>query len=100
MRSIGGDTTKMVEKYAEGRSSSWIYYTEDGKYCVKTVSEAEAAALVRILPDYEGNISSNPSKYQLLEKLLKNINNKYATIELLRKNIKDKMELLRKSTKL
>ena len=61
MNSIKGNTEAMCEKYTEGRSDSWFYFSEDGLYIVKTLEEGEATLLLNILPWYLQHMSENPN---------------------------------------
>jgi hypothetical protein len=59
--SIKGDTDAMIEKYTEGRSGSFFYFSEDGEYIVKTLSKSEATFLLQsFLPAYVDYMSKNP----------------------------------------
>lgn len=51
-------TTK--EKFSEGQSGSFLYFSSDLKYIVKTTNHEEKEALVRILPKYVEHFRSNP----------------------------------------
>lgn len=37
----------MIEKYTEGRSGSFFYFSEDGDYIVKTLTESGPSVRVR-----------------------------------------------------
>ena len=50
----------MLEKYTEGRSSAFFYYSEDGQYIVKTLTRSETGALLRILPHFVSYMSKEP----------------------------------------
>ena len=50
----------MIERYTEGRSSSWFYFSEDNKYIVKTLEENEADLLLQLLPSYQEHMVNNP----------------------------------------
>jgi hypothetical protein len=63
VQSLRGNTDAMVERYTEGRSSSWFYFSEDNKYIVKTLEESEARLLVRILPQYQQYMAQNPDSF-------------------------------------
>ena len=58
--SLRGNTEAMCEKYTEGRSTSWFYFSEDSKYIVKTLEETEAELLLHILPFYLKHMTENP----------------------------------------
>ena len=51
-------TTK--EKFSEGQSGSFLYFSSDLKYIVKTTNREEKDALVRILPQYLEHLRQNP----------------------------------------
>ena len=59
-QSIKGETEKMIEKFTEGRSGSFFYFSEDGKYIVKTLTTGESKFLVHFLPHYIKYMSNNP----------------------------------------
>lgn len=66
--SFGGDQNKMKEKYTEGRSGSFFYFTADFKFIVKTVSRGEKEFLLRILPAYMSHVLNHPET--LINKLV------------------------------
>ncbi|KAF1794232.1 Phosphatidylinositol-4-phosphate 5-kinase, N-terminal domain [Phytophthora cactorum] len=53
-----GATTK--ERFSEGRSGAFMFYTSDESLIVKTMSPEECAFLRKIAPNYEAYMSSNP----------------------------------------
>ena len=46
----------MLEKFTEGRSGSFFYFTHDSRYMVKTVTQSELSLLRHILPQYIAHI--------------------------------------------
>ena len=60
LSSILGDTAAMVEKYTEGRSTAFFYFTSDGRFLVKTLTRSEATLLLDILPAYVRHMATNP----------------------------------------
>ena len=55
-----GQSTAMLEKFTEGRSGSFFYFTYDHRYIVKTVTKAERRCLQHFLPEYATYIKSQP----------------------------------------
>ena len=53
----------MIEKYTEGRSASFFYFSEDSKYIVKTLTLTEAQLFIRILPSYCEYMCAYPSTF-------------------------------------
>eukprot|EP00002_Diphylleia_rotans_P008144 TRINITY_DN1787_c0_g1_i2.p1 TRINITY_DN1787_c0_g1~~TRINITY_DN1787_c0_g1_i2.p1 ORF type:complete len:705 (+),score=101.92 TRINITY_DN1787_c0_g1_i2:63-2177(+) len=53
----------MKERFSEGQSGSFLYFTEDGKYVVKTVSQEEKNSLLKILPHYYNHVIENPGSH-------------------------------------
>ena len=51
----------VVQKFSEGRSGSFFYFTHDSKFVVKTLVESEARYFIKILPDYVDHIVNNES---------------------------------------
>ena len=56
-----GVAASMLEKFTEGRSGSFFYFTHDYKYIVKTVTSDECVLLQRILPSYLAHVTANPT---------------------------------------
>lgn len=52
--------TAMMEKFTEGRSGSFFYFTHDSRYIVKTVSSSEVTLLNQHIRDYFFYLHSNP----------------------------------------
>jgi len=48
-------------KHSEGRSGSFFYFTDDGKFAIKLIPRHEALALLRMLSDYVNYVESNPN---------------------------------------
>ncbi|KAG6597789.1 phosphatidylinositol-4-phosphate 5 kinase-like protein [Phytophthora cinnamomi] len=53
-----GATTK--ERFSEGRSGAFMFYTSDESLIVKTMSPEECAFLRKMAPNYEAYMTSNP----------------------------------------
>lgn len=49
------------EADAAGKSSAFFVFTEDGRYCVKSVDAGEAHMLLKVVEDYEQYVSKNPN---------------------------------------
>ena len=54
-----GRVSSLTELCSSGKSGSFFYYSEDGKYMLKTVSEKEFEFLKRILKDYYHHVMNN-----------------------------------------
>lgn len=52
IKSIKGDKNVMVEKFTEGRSGSFFYFSEDGKFLVKTLSGSESRFFISRLRQF------------------------------------------------
>lgn len=52
-------TTK--EKFSEGRSGAFLYFSSDQKYIVKTTTKSENQALLDIMQDYLSYLIANPN---------------------------------------
>jgi len=68
IESLTGVTGAMVERFTEGRSGSFFYFSEDEKFIVKTLTESEARFLLRVLHNYTPYMVSHPNT--LISKLL------------------------------
>jgi len=55
--------TSMVEKFSEGRSSSFFYFTHDKRFMVKTVSDDEQETMVLILEKFCKHMATNPDTF-------------------------------------
>jgi 1-phosphatidylinositol-4-phosphate 5-kinase len=66
--SIHGDTSAMIEKFTEGASGSFFYFSEDGQYLVKTLTTPEAGVLLQLLPSYVDYLTEHP--HSLLTKFV------------------------------
>ena len=53
---IISNTTSIEELFNTGSSGSLFYYTRDGKFILKTISESEYKTMKRILPDYYNHL--------------------------------------------
>lgn len=51
---------EMIERFTEGRSGSFFYFTHDQKYLVKTVEKGDQASLDAILPYYLQHLERYP----------------------------------------
>mmetsp|Transcript_77186 Transcript_77186/g.136218 ORF Transcript_77186/g.136218 Transcript_77186/m.136218 type:complete len:417 (-) Transcript_77186:55-1305(-) len=54
------DLRLVGQEQAAGKSNAFFVFTDDGRYCMKSVDPAEAAQLLRILPEYEAYVTKNP----------------------------------------
>jgi len=55
--SLGGEAT---ERFTEGKSGAFFYFTHDRRYIIKTASKEEFATLMRILPRYHTHAKRHP----------------------------------------
>ena len=53
--------TTCKEKFSEGKSGAFMFFSSNQKYIVKTTSKSEMTTLQRILPDYVHYMDMNPS---------------------------------------
>jgi 1-phosphatidylinositol-4-phosphate 5-kinase len=65
---IVSGSTIIEELCSTGKSGSLFYYTRDGKFIIKTVSETEYLFLKKILPNYFKHLKNN--KHSMLPKFL------------------------------
>eukprot|EP00931_Biecheleriopsis_adriatica_P059446 TRINITY_DN35567_c0_g2_i1.p1 TRINITY_DN35567_c0_g2~~TRINITY_DN35567_c0_g2_i1.p1 ORF type:complete len:894 (+),score=178.44 TRINITY_DN35567_c0_g2_i1:242-2683(+) len=56
-----GNLSSLSELSSEGKSGAFFYYTADGKYMMKTVSQKEHTLLKRMLKQYSDHIEQNPA---------------------------------------
>lgn len=54
---------KTRERFSEGKSGSFMYYTGDQLYILKTCTPAEQKYLLYILPQYMAHLKRNPDSY-------------------------------------
>jgi 1-phosphatidylinositol-4-phosphate 5-kinase len=54
---------KTRERFSEGKSGSFLYYTGDQLYILKTCTPAEQKYLLYILPQYMAHLKRNPDSY-------------------------------------
>merc|ERR1711933_256649 len=47
------------EKFSEGRSGAFFFFTHDSKYIIKTVTKAEASLLLKMLPAFVKHYAKN-----------------------------------------
>lgn len=59
--SVLGDPHNMKKNFSEGSSGSFFYFTVDNKYVVKTMTKAEVAYLVALLPHLIAYMIQNPA---------------------------------------
>jgi 1-phosphatidylinositol-4-phosphate 5-kinase len=73
-------STSIIEELCStGKSGSLFYYTRDGKYIIKTISNTEYQFLKKILPNYFNHLRKNPNTllpkffgcYKLVQKIRK-----------------------------
>ena len=55
------DKEGMLEKFTEGKSGSFFYFTRDFRYIIKTVTSAEESFLQKIAYKYYHHMQHNPS---------------------------------------
>ena len=55
------DKEGMLEKFTEGKSGSFFYFTRDYRYIIKTVTSAEESFLQKIAYKYYHHMQNNPS---------------------------------------
>ena len=48
------------EKFSEGRSGAFFFFTHDSKYIIKTITKTEGSLLIRILPQFVDYFQQNP----------------------------------------
>lgn len=58
-----GTTRAMVERFTEGKSGSFFYFTQDSRYIVKTVTNGEAALLHASVHAYSRYLEENPDSF-------------------------------------
>ena len=58
-----GNLATLTEQTSEGKSGSFIYYTEDSRLIVKSISHEESRKLREILPNYVQYIRDNPQTF-------------------------------------
>ncbi|RHY25769.1 hypothetical protein DYB32_008110 [Aphanomyces invadans] len=51
------------ERFSEGKSGAFLYYTGDQKFIVKTCTEAEQRYLMQILPSYIAHLQMYPNSF-------------------------------------
>lgn len=54
------DSSEMLEKFTEGKSGSFFYFTKDFKYIIKTITEDEEKFLRKIAYKYYSHIQKYP----------------------------------------
>lgn len=53
-------SSEVMERYTEGASGSFFYFTADRRYLVKTLSASEAHSMLLLLPGYARHMENNP----------------------------------------
>eukprot|EP01033_Poteriospumella_lacustris_P005505 gene5506-3924_t len=53
--------TTCRERFSEGRSGAFLFFSKDQRYIVKTMSETESASLRRVLPQYLAHLKRYPN---------------------------------------
>lgn len=56
----GIDSSGMLEKFTEGKSGSFFYFTQDRRYIIKTVSRGEEKVLRNFAREYYRHMKNNP----------------------------------------
>ena len=56
----GIDSSGMLEKFTEGKSGSFFYFTQDRRYIIKTVSAGEEKVLKNFAREYYRHMKNNP----------------------------------------
>jgi len=54
------DEDLLREKFSEGKSGMFLYFTKDTKYMVKQMCPEDLQSLLQILPDYHNYVKANP----------------------------------------
>eukprot|EP00002_Diphylleia_rotans_P008700 TRINITY_DN18718_c0_g1_i1.p1 TRINITY_DN18718_c0_g1~~TRINITY_DN18718_c0_g1_i1.p1 ORF type:complete len:924 (+),score=159.10 TRINITY_DN18718_c0_g1_i1:90-2861(+) len=57
------DDAELKETFSEGRSGSFLYFSSDRRFIIKTLSKSEALLLLDILKDYHNHITTNPDTF-------------------------------------
>ena len=58
-----GNLSTLTDQTSEGKSGSFMYYTEDSKLIVKSISREEYKKFRDILKDYVNYIKTNPQTF-------------------------------------
>lgn len=56
-------TGRTHERFSEGKSGSFLYYTGDQLFILKTCTPGEQRYLLQILPQYTDHLKKNPNSY-------------------------------------
>jgi 1-phosphatidylinositol-4-phosphate 5-kinase len=56
----GGKTSSLRERFSDGKSGSFFYYTGDQRFILKTCTKQEITYLLEILPKYIDYLQKNP----------------------------------------
>lgn len=61
LEDLGGiDSSGILEKFTEGKSGSFFYFTQDHRYIIKTVSSGEEKFLRNFVREYYRHMKNNP----------------------------------------
>jgi len=55
-----GTMGSLSELFSEGKSGSFFYFSNDGRYLIKTIPHRELLSLISILPQYYAHIEKQP----------------------------------------
>ena len=55
-----GTIGSLSELFSEGKSGSFFYFSNDGRYLIKTIPHRELRSLIHILPQYVVHVESQP----------------------------------------
>ena len=55
-----GTMGSLAELFSEGKSRSFFYFSNDGRYLIKTIPHRELLSLINILPQYLAHVEAEP----------------------------------------
>jgi len=55
-----GTVGSLAELFSEGKSGSFFYFSNDGRYLIKTIPHRELLSLTRLLPKYVKHVETQP----------------------------------------
>ena len=55
-----GTMGSLSELFSEGKSGSFFYFSNDGRYLIKTIPHRELLSLIKILPQYVEHVEGHP----------------------------------------
>ena len=55
-----GTMGSLSELFSEGKSGSFFYFSNDGRYLIKTIPHRELTSLIRLLPQYVAHVEAEP----------------------------------------